>query len=674
MEESAVVDTVRPPRSRKLINKNPAKKKAHFEDEAVANAHWDLETRTSTELSRTPVDGQKASSLAVSTLQSKIRALREKRAVDKESKEQAQEKSSPRKSRAKTRQVSADLKVKDVTNAKEEINPQVQIHTYLTDGLMSCSEDQKDSGGISKGSPLSSPFRDRKMESPRVRGRENCLEKTSGKHWCPPKGFWRSLKLDKSGIEDNVGPADLASRSKSPEQLRRLQASGDHEVDRKKLPSENEEARLMGTRKELAKADGLEGSVLGSRGVPLCGELWRAESWESVGSGSILSLAERVEMNRAIVKQMLGSAGQGERLSQENCTQRSGSKETNLSGFGQESNTKVLVPTDSDWDSGISLQESEGSRAFVSSEEPTLSPRHEQAKRLLERARMKARSSPLKADHSILPLKKDCCPRQSHGSGVHAVKKTRNESPPLSGNLSDSSSGESNCGLQKKRGQSPTRVRFEDESARDAEVRYWEREQQRKKGTLDLSGLRGHGPLISKPNLSSYIGSASHQKENGTHITELKGNIGENKQLSKGSNCNQQVADHPPRAIPLNRSVPTVENENGKCSACGSYIIPIEANRSPVHISDLAASELQSVGAITQNHNRWKQGKEAATPDLLLPERPKGPVVSRVLPRWVLPSQHSIRTELIKETYIGEITYIDDIDSAVESTDTSEGL
>ena len=46
-------------------------------------------------------------------------------------------------------------------------------------------------------------------------------------------------------------------------------------------------------------------------------------------------------------------------------------------------------------------------RAFVSTKDLLLSPRHEQAKRIQERARMKARSYPLKADHTILPVQRD---------------------------------------------------------------------------------------------------------------------------------------------------------------------------------------------------------------------------------------------------------------------------
>ncbi|KAF1592417.1 UNVERIFIED_CONTAM: hypothetical protein FQV15_0013032, partial [Eudyptes pachyrhynchus] len=55
--------------------------------------------------------------------------------------------------------------------------------------------------------------------------------------------------------------------------------------------------------------------------------------------------------------------------------------------------------SDGDWDSGVSLQDAESCRAFVPGQELELSPRHEQAKQLLQRARMKARTNPLRASH-----------------------------------------------------------------------------------------------------------------------------------------------------------------------------------------------------------------------------------------------------------------------------------
>jgi len=50
-------------------------------------------------------------------------------------------------------------------------------------------------------------------------------------------------------------------------------------------------------------------------------------------------------------------------------------------------------------------------RAFVPGQELELSPRHEQAKQLLQRARMKARTNPLRASHDLLLLPTSTHPR-----------------------------------------------------------------------------------------------------------------------------------------------------------------------------------------------------------------------------------------------------------------------
>lgn len=71
-----------------------------------------------------------------------------------------------------------------------------------------------------------------------------------------------------------------------------------------------------------------------------------------------------------------------------------------------------------------------------------------------------------------------------------------------SGNLSDSSSSDSTGGSRRHRthGHSPTRVRFQDESEKDAEVRYLERQRRR-------AGERAQGLLGAKPSLATYINS-----------------------------------------------------------------------------------------------------------------------------------------------------------------------
>uniref|UniRef100_A0A8C4WDN6 KIAA1614 n=1 Tax=Gopherus evgoodei TaxID=1825980 RepID=A0A8C4WDN6_9SAUR len=190
------------------------------------------------------------------------------------------------------------------------------------------------------------------------------------------------------------------------------------------------------------------------------------------------------------------------------------------------------------------------------------------------------------------------------GSTAPDLKKSyamRDGEAHISGNLSDSSSGESSCGQARKRGLSPSRVRFEDESLRDAEVRYLERLQLRQKRVLDSVLLTlGQSPLVSKPDLSDYISGDFHRKENG-----------------------------------VSKAGPTALSAEGKCRACGSYL----------RGSAPSASQQEARG------------------------RTLGP---RGSPLWILPSWQRVHTERIRETYIGDVTYIDDVDSALDSTDTSD--
>ena len=84
------------------------------------------------------------------------------------------------------------------------------------------------------------------------------------------------------------------------------------------------------------------------------------------------------------------------------------------------------------------------------------------------------------------------------------------------GNTSDSSSGESSSGQWPKRAASPSHVRFEDESARDAESRYLERLQQRQRQVLSTALQPvDQGPLRSKPDLADYVHGGCRRQDAG---------------------------------------------------------------------------------------------------------------------------------------------------------------
>ncbi|KAM6327317.1 LOW QUALITY PROTEIN: uncharacterized protein KIAA1614 homolog [Podargus strigoides] len=304
----------------------------------------------------------------------------------------------------------------------------------------------------------------------------------------------------------------------------------------------------------------------------------------TAGGWERLSLAERVERNRRLLQELLGLA------------------------------VPEVPASDGDWDSGVSLQDAEGCRAFVPGQELELSPRHEQAKQLLQRARMKARTNPLRASHDILLLPATAGPRPREPSGRLSV------TPRDGGNLSDSSSGESSCGRPRRpRGPSPSRVRFEDESARDAEVRYLER--------LQLRHRRALGSALSSPEPAGA----------------------------------GQLGDRAGR--PKARSSDLVAG--GKCSACGSFLGATAGRGTDTPV---AADGAESSSAAQGSAPGDGGGPSAAQPE---PKpRALGP---RGSPLWILPSRQRIHTEKIKETYIGDVTYVDEVDSALESTDTSDG-
>uniref|UniRef100_A0A452UR82 KIAA1614 ortholog n=1 Tax=Ursus maritimus TaxID=29073 RepID=A0A452UR82_URSMA len=164
----------------------------------------------------------------------------------------------------------------------------------------------------------------------------------------------------------------------------------------------------------------------------LLGGLWRAGELGALGpGGSALSLSDRVERNRLLLQEMLNVGGQGP--------------------------PKVGIPAwtpcwdrglperpagDVDWDSGISLQDSDQNRTFGPKPESVLSPRHEEAKHLLQRARMKARTRPLRASHEIVPAIAQGSRDGRRSPVLDSRMPFACRDTPQNGNTSDSSSGE----------------------------------------------------------------------------------------------------------------------------------------------------------------------------------------------------------------------------------------
>ncbi|KAM8930598.1 uncharacterized protein KIAA1614 homolog [Pelodytes ibericus] len=180
-------------------------------------------------------------------------------------------------------------------------------------------------------------------------------------------------------------------------------------------------------------------------------------SQDQLGSSQFarnLSLAERVERNRQELKSKFNSI--------------TWYHDDHLHGDAEE---QIHASKDGSWiylgdmddDSGVSLPVSESCR--------DLSVRHEQAKQLLHRARMKAKgASPLRASHCVIP----------HPHSQPPLRRSPCVSGGLTdgGSLSDSSSSDYCSHHRGSRGGSPSHVRFQDESEREAEDRYRERQQQ----------------------------------------------------------------------------------------------------------------------------------------------------------------------------------------------------
>ncbi|KAK7158765.1 hypothetical protein R3I94_005184 [Phoxinus phoxinus] len=291
---------------------------------------------------------------------------------------------------------------------------------------------------------------------------------SSPRHWAPPKGFWRVARPE-TLLLNSESSSTLATAKDVPPTI---------EEGPKQTPKLKTVGALV--HKELQRSDSLESAFhrclqkkIGA--ADPVGGLWKADSWETVCSrGESLSVAEKVEMNKTYLNQYQVEAIE---------------ITTSMRPEGQYQPPKEplrdLPPYKVDYlDSAIIAKEPVFNyRPLISTTEVTLSPRHEQAKRLLERARFKARSQNPKSEIptclgqreglDLLPL--------SVSSTLHtAVLVTAQEEVIAPLQTPDVRGRNHERGVRSRRyGQSPTRVRFEDESEKEAERRYLERVRER---------------------------------------------------------------------------------------------------------------------------------------------------------------------------------------------------
>ncbi|XP_078417911.1 uncharacterized protein LOC144692693 [Cetorhinus maximus] len=564
-----------------------------------------------------------------------------------------------------------------------ELHPCLQKRTYLTDRILNCEEGPLDGG---KGTLRKCTKQGMSRGAAGLANAENAPwligekpQKSNAKNWSPPKGFWKVLGTESGASHDRGDTFDNEILQK---ETWNANGSEHPNADYGNGPGQR------GPSEELLGAESFDISTLrygewtaekwnAHKPGHLEG-LWRTDSWESVSSNaSLLSLTERVELNRSILKWTLRPAhlqpGPGveslpqQKLTAPHCQFQPNLLDDILPGKACIKQGCGTVQSDSDWDSGISLQEPDcGMRVFVSSSQLPLSRRHEQAKRLLERARMKARASPLKADHSILPIERNpleastdstSSPKRGPFSRDGPSSNARN-----SGYLSDSSSGESHCGLRKKRSQSPSRVRFEDESTQEAEVRY----QLRRKCGTEYSAHHGPKVLMPRPGLPAYglpgkEGLPKASSGDGSK-TYCKNRQGRGTWRSGGNPITN--GEKPPDKTNISH-INTAICIDGKCSSCGSHIISDSKSGSFAPPSytfpDIRTVPQEKELYLPKWHELPLDTATRVKTNLTVEAGDVGSLSTRAVPCWVLPSEHRIRTEPIRETYIGDVTSIDDI-------------
>uniref|UniRef100_A0A9J8CVY8 Si:ch211-13f8.1 n=1 Tax=Cyprinus carpio carpio TaxID=630221 RepID=A0A9J8CVY8_CYPCA len=302
---------------------------------------------------------------------------------------------------------------------------------------------------------------------------------SSPRHWAPPKGFWRVARPETLLLN-----SDISSTLATPKDVPPSTEEG-----LKRKPK----LKTVGVvvHKELQRSDSLESAFRRYLQKEIAtadpaGGLWKADSWETVCTreGS-LSSAEKVEMNKTdLNKYQVDAIEINTSMHPEGQYQPHKEPHRDLPPY------KV-----GEWDSAIITRDPVFNyRPLISTAEVTLSPRHEQAKRLLERARFKARSQNHESETptclgqreglEVLPI--------SVSSTLHSAVLVTAQKEVTSPLQSPDIRGRNHeRGMRSRRyGQSPTRVRFEDESEKEAKRRYLER-------------VRERGPVVAEKSHST---------------------------------------------------------------------------------------------------------------------------------------------------------------------------
>ncbi|KAJ8011332.1 hypothetical protein DPEC_G00057040 [Dallia pectoralis] len=345
-------------------------------------------------------------------------------------------------------------------------------------------------------------------QTPSFPATSSSISTPSRRHWAPPRGFWRVARpetLILNGMDpQSAGVTQTAistpllfvpPKVKSP--ASDALTGPDRKPRRVSVDSAEEEGE---NRWNMLRSDSLDCYIercdkkKDKEHMDLPVGLRRAESWESVCSqDGALSLEETVAANQRARGRSVNRQRNVDR-DEQNDTMEIPSLCVDLVDQGDAS---LDVPGCCDVDLTRDLTSPhqellELPKSCLNLDELPLSPRHEQAMFLLERARLKARSNSAKGERPPTRRSKSAQRynpgRQQHVSNTSPIQKTvavkAEEEVPAPPTPSASSSGPllvplyrgpTPVGRGRRYANSPTRVRFEDESEKEVESRYLSR-------------------------------------------------------------------------------------------------------------------------------------------------------------------------------------------------------
>ncbi|KAM8839444.1 uncharacterized protein ACB058_015814 isoform 1-T2 [Synchiropus picturatus] len=415
---------------------------------------------------------------------------------------------------------------------------------------------------------------------------------TIARHWAPPKGFWRVARPETlllNGVSLQSMPMkDLTQIGEQSEVQRKTKTADTTGADGGLAEDGEASSRIK-------RLDSLEGyldkrtesdMIKPAKSVENTSDVDSAEEKLTVKQRAYAKLRERQQICKELREQ-------------------SGRK--NVENYGEEREEgEGPQGVYHNPDPAILLELEPYLRTLLlTTDELPLSPRHEQAKRLLERARLKARSNHVKDDRvtrrSHSDQRSPLTKQQVEASEVSTVQKVPQVKDDLTAQTTAGpllvpdqreTSPNDLASRPRRYGCSPTRVRFEDESEKEAESRYLDRMRQR--------GRPGFPKSKQKESNTDSSSSGSEKSRTNRSIS-----VPASQKLDDVSSVGQVTTV-------IKEIIVVVK----KCEACGSVV------REPQTIS--VGPDIQNIDAqLTSNH-----------------EDPRG----KPVPRWVPPNKPEVST------------------------------